>query len=299
MLDRIGKSQRDLLEQSYVSGMAEMSSAVLHNARNSLSPVVNGVEQLQKQFKEIPTDKFEMVQKELSEEPITEDRKEDLGKYVCLVSDSMAKMSHQTQSQLDSLVTQLGKFEEILCNQNTFRMPEKPIETVEFSELIFDAVNMVPQKHRSEAVIEISPRIEKIGPIMVQRVVILQVLHNLLINAAEAFSEHKPLYPKISVEAELEKADGQSRVHIRITDNAIGIEQKKLDTIFQRGFSTKKKGLTGIGLHWCANSISAMNGRIFAESRGHKCGTCFHIVLPKTQEHMSLALEGENASGTE
>ena len=130
MLDRISKSQRELLEQSYVSGMAEMSSAVLHNARNSLSPVVNSVEQLQKQFKEIPTDKFEMVQKELSEESVTENRKEDLSKYVCLVSDSMAKMSQQTQSQLDSLVKQIGKFEEILCNQDTFRMPEKPIENV-------------------------------------------------------------------------------------------------------------------------------------------------------------------------
>ncbi len=299
MLDRINRSQRDLLEQSYVSGMAETSSAILHNARNSLSPVVNGVEQLQKQFKEIPTDKFEMVQKELSEESITESRKEDLSKYVCLVSDSMAKMSHQTQSQLNSLVKQLGKFEEILCNQNTFRLPEKPMENIEFSELIFDAVNMVPEKHRSAAVIEISPRIEKIGPIMVQRVVILQVLHNLLINAAEAFSKHKPLRPKISIEAELEKADGQSRVHIRITDNAIGIEREKLDTIFQRGFSTKKKGLTGIGLHWCANSISAMNGRIFAESRGHQCGTCFHILLPRTQEQMPLMLEGEDRNGAE
>ena len=299
MLDRINNSQRDLLEQSYVSGMAEMSSAVLHNARNSLSPVVNCVEQLQKQFKEIPTDKFEMVQKELSEESITESRKEDLTKYVCLVSDSMAEMSHQTQSQLDNLVMQISKFEDILCNQDTFRKPEKPIEDVEFSDLISDAVNMVPEKHRNEAAIEISPKIKKIGPIMVQRVVILQVLHNLLINAAEAFSKHKPLCPKILIEAELEKADGQNRVHIRITDNGIGIEQEKLDTIFQRGFSTKKKGLTGIGLHWCANSISAMNGKIFAESRGHQCGTCFHILLPRTQEQASLVLEGENASGAE
>ena len=299
MLDRINNSQKDLLEQSYVSGMAEMSSAVLHNARNSLSPVVNGVEQLQKQFKEIPTDKFEMVQKELGEESITESRKEDLTKYVCLVSDSMVEMSHQTQSQLDNLVIQLGKFEDILCNQDTFRKPEKPIEDVEFSDLISDAVNMVPEKHRNEAAIEISPQIKEIGPIMVQRVVILQVLHNLLINAAEAFREHKPLRPKIFIEAELEKADGQSRVHIRITDNGIGIEQEKLDAIFQRGFSTKKKGLTGIGLHWCANCITAMNGKIFAESRGHQCGTCFHILLPRTQEQASLVLEGENTSGAE
>ena len=299
MLDRINNSQKDLLEQSYVSGMAEMSSAVLHNARNSLSPVVNGVEQLQKQFKELPTDKFEMVQKELGEESITESRKEDLTKYVCLVSDGMVEMSHQTQSQLDNLVIQLGKFEDILCNQDTFRKPEKPIEDVEFSDLISDAVNMVPERHRNEAAIEISPQIKKIGPIMVQRVVILQVLHNLLINAAEAFSEHKPLRPKIFIEAELEKADGQSRVHVRITDNGIGIEQEKLDAIFQRGFSTKKKGLTGIGLHWCANCITAMNGKIFAESRGHQCGTCFHILLPRTQEQASLVLEGENTSGAE
>jgi two-component system, NtrC family, sensor kinase len=296
MLERINNSQKDLLEQSYVSGMAEMSSAVLHNARNSLSPVVNGVEQLQRQFKELPTDKFEIIQQELKEESISENRREDLTKYVCLVSGSMVEMSQQTQSQLDNLVVQLGKFEEILCDQNTFRKSEKPMENVDLSELISDAVDMVPQKYRSQSTIEISPLVDKIGPITVQRVVILQVLHNLLINAAEAFSKHKPLCPKISVEANLEKADGQDRVHIRITDNGIGIEPEKLEKIFQRGFSTKKKGLTGIGLHWCANSISAMNGRIYAESRGRQRGTCFHVLLPKTQGQISLALEGEKES---
>ena len=54
-----------------------------------------------------------------------------------------------------------------------------------------------------------------------------------------------------------------------------------LEHIFERGFSTKQEGSSGIGLHWCANTISSMNGKIYAESEGKGKGACLHLVFPK------------------
>ncbi|MCP4400765.1 MAG: hypothetical protein GY801_26120 [bacterium] len=60
-----------------------------------------------------------------------------------------------------------------------------------------------------------------------------------------------------------------------------GLDADTLERIFQRGFSTKQEGASGIGLHWCANTISSMHGKIYAESEGKGKGACMHLLLPK------------------
>ena len=50
--------------------------------------------------------------------------------------------------------------------------------------------------------------------------------------------------------------------------------------LFERGFSTKKEQTGGLGLHWCANSVAALAGRMSAESAGPGAGAAFHVLLP-------------------
>jgi sensor histidine kinase regulating citrate/malate metabolism len=38
----------------------------------------------------------------------------------------------------------------------------------------------------------------------------------------------------------------------------------------------------GIGLHWCANSIGALGGRIWATSEGTGRGASMHLMIPLT-----------------
>jgi C4-dicarboxylate-specific signal transduction histidine kinase len=38
--------------------------------------------------------------------------------------------------------------------------------------------------------------------------------------------------------------------------------------------------MSGLGLHWCANSLAGMGGRIVAESAGAGRGAQFHVLLP-------------------
>ena len=51
--------------------------------------------------------------------------------------------------------------------------------------------------------------------------------------------------------------------------------------MFEKGFSTKSRDTNrGIGLHWCANAIHALGGRIWAASDGPGRGASVHVVFP-------------------
>jgi len=51
--------------------------------------------------------------------------------------------------------------------------------------------------------------------------------------------------------------------------------------VFDEGYSTKSRDTNyGIGLHWCANAIAALGGRIWAVSEGPGFGASMHLVVP-------------------
>ena len=74
--------------------------------------------------------------------------------------------------------------------------------------------------------------------------------------------------------------------HVRFTDNGQGIPAEALPRLFERGFTSKARG-SGIGLHWCANTMAAMGGRIHATSDGPGRGACVHLLLPLADQHES------------
>jgi signal transduction histidine kinase len=127
----------------------------------------------------------------------------------------------------------------------------------------------------------------------------LQVLENLLINAAESLVLAGPLCSKIKVSGRVELIDNIEMLCLQIEDNGAGIEPEIMKKLFERDTSTKPRGMTGIGLHWCANAIAAMKGRIWAESEGKNRGACFHIVMPVLQDKESLIVNEEKGADHE
>jgi signal transduction histidine kinase len=195
------------------------------------------------------------------------------------------------QNHLHELVGQVYQIEEMLNGQKTFRGAERPLEIAEPKKLIEESIQLMPAALREKVRIIVDSRLEKLRPIRVHRVVFLQVVENLLINAAESIRRAKPLYPKICVRGVIEESDSIEMLHLEIQDNGAGIETEKLSSIFEGGNSSKPRGLTGIGLHWCANTISAMKGKIWAHSDGPGKGACFHILLPVSQEREMLTIK--------
>lgn len=296
MLERIDAAQKKLVEKSFVSGMAELSSGLLHNARNALSPLVSGLERMGEKIAEMDSPQLRQTISELQQDNVDSQRNEKLQRFLLLSVQAQQQYLQQAREHLTDLSRQVCQVEEMLNGQRSFRGAAKPLESVALKHLVEDAVELIPAGLRSGVRIIVNPAIEQLRPIHVQRVLFLQVLENLLINAAESLGREKPLAPKIKITARVELVENIEMLHVEVADNGGGIEPKMMEKLFGRGVTTKPLGMTGIGLHWCANTISAMNGRIWAESKGANRGACFHIEMPVLQDKQNLMV---NEKGTD
>jgi two-component system, sporulation sensor kinase D len=110
------------------------------------------------------------------------------------------------------------------------------------------------------------------------------VLENLLKNAVNAI-EGKG---KIKVEIAANKAK-KNQILIDITDTGKGIPRSKFDTVFQPGYTTRKRGW-GLGLSLTKRIITNYhNGTIAVRDSEVGKGTTFRIVLKNTQNDNKTA----------
>ena len=115
--------------------------------------------------------------------------------------------------------------------------------------------------------------------VMVDRSRIVQVLGNLLTNAAR----HSPESSTIRVSA----APGDLQVSVSVSDDGRGIAAESLPHLFRkfsRLESEEQGGDTGLGLAVCKGIIEAHGGRIWAESDGPGLGATFTFTLPTVEE---------------
>ena len=115
--------------------------------------------------------------------------------------------------------------------------------------------------------------------VMADRRRIVQVLGNLLSNAARNSSESSAI--RVSA-----VRDG---VHVvfSVTDEGRGIPAERLPDLFRkfsRGQSEDQAGETGLGLAICKGIVEAHGGRIWAESDGPGMGARFTFTLPSFED---------------
>ena len=103
---------------------------------------------------------------------------------------------------------------------------------------------------------------------LANRVILSQVVGNLFANAAEAIAATGKGGGSIAVSIH-EKGD---KIEIVIRDDGEGFDPALAPTLFQRGFSTRPHKSGGFGLHWCANSMLAMDGALELQSDGKGMG---------------------------
>ncbi|MCI5081345.1 MAG: HAMP domain-containing histidine kinase [Saprospiraceae bacterium] len=102
------------------------------------------------------------------------------------------------------------------------------------------------------------------------------VIENLLRNALDAMEGRGEISATVSSD--------KSNVHIDIRDTGKGIAPSKFKTVFQPGFTTKKRGW-GLGLSLAKRIIQEYHsGKIFVKDSVIGEGTTFRITLPKTSE---------------
>ena len=116
-------------------------------------------------------------------------------------------------------------------------------------------------------------------PVMADRRRIVQVLSNLLTNAAR----HSPESSPIRIEA---VGDGV-HVAISVSDEGRGVAPERLPYLFSkhaRGDGQDAAVRHGLGLAICKGLVEAQGGRIRADSAGVGRGACFTFTVPIAEE---------------
>ena len=126
---------------------------------------------------------------------------------------------------------------------------------------------------------------------------VVQILVNLLINAAQAMEAGDPEKNRLVVS--LARQD-EGFVRVTVSDTGSGIPEEIMDRIFDPFFTTKPPGVgTGLGLSVCRSLAESYGGRLILESRRGE-GTQAHLDLPVATEAQGEAAPAvrEEAAGT-
>lgn len=156
------------------------------------------------------------------------------------------------------------------------RKSEPKLAPCNLVEIIEDSIGFI----EADAKLHDVRIIRKIPEISVtlyaDRVMLEQVLLNLMRNAIDAMSDDiPPERRRMTIRLALTE-EGHAR--IRVADRGTGIPPSVRERLFTPFFSTKQEGM-GMGLNICRSIIEFHRGRLWVEDN-LKGGTIFSISLP-------------------
>lgn len=291
MVERLARARRQLVEQSYYSGMTEVASRVMHSLRNAMTPITAHLDLLREELRDLPLEQMKMAGLELSGSEISQERREMLARYLKESVDYMAGVVSDAAVRLKGMDAGVDAIEKILAEHEKFAGRDRRSETVNLDVLLREACSLLSLNYYSGLELVNDPSLAGVGPVNGRRHALLHIFTNLINNAIEAILRSGRTDGRIVVRAEIDETAYPGMVHVTFTDNGSGITQADMGRIFERGYSTKEHDSSGIGLHWCANTIATMHGQLFAESTAPGCGATMHLLIPRsTGQHKEVTL---------
>lgn len=282
MVERLAAARRQLVDQSFNAGFAEMAKGVMHNLGNALTPLGVRLAALEKRLQTAPTADVERAAGEIADETRDAARRAALVDFVELGCRQLSQLVRESAADVAVMQRQTAMMRASLAEHMLASTNHAPVwESVKLPELVAQSLEMVPDASRQRLTVDPDDSLHRIGAVQVVRNVLRLVLQNLIINAAEAVRDVGKSKGMLRVGAEIVREADRDQLHLHCEDDGIGIASENLERVFEKGFSTKSVATNhGIGLHWCANAIRALGGRIWAASDGPGRGASMHLILP-------------------
>lgn len=276
MLRQLRDLREQIEAQSFALGQSESAVAVMHNVRNALNPISTILSQGVAQAPPVDRAMLERATAELASD-VPAARRAKLAAFVSAALAAEAQARAAMRAELEVGREAMAHVLEIIGQQQK-RAHERPeLELCDVAELVQKnaALARYAQQRPIAVAVPAGPHL-----VLASRVILSQVIGNLFGNAAEAIAAAGRDEGRIDIAVE---SVGE-RVVVRISDNGEGFDPSAAPTLFQRGFSTRAHKSGGLGLHWCANSMGAMEGSLALESegRGHGATAVLTLKAPET-----------------
>jgi signal transduction histidine kinase len=279
-LDRLNRTQRQLMEASHRAGMAEVASSVLHNVGNVLNSVNVSAGAAREIVETSHAGGLGKAVKLLREHQadlgafLTSDPKgKKLIDFLERLAEVLREEGTRVRGELESLQKNIDHIKVIVSMQQSHaRSHSGVVERFAAVDVIEDAVKLVGTWG---AGIDLVRDVGSVPEVETDRHKLLQILTNLLSNARQALGD----CPRKQVTVRLHARAEWDRFTIEVEDTGGGITEENLKNIFHHGFTTRKEG-HGCGLHSSANAARSMGGTLTAHSEGAGLGAKFVVELP-------------------
>ena len=188
-------------------------------------------------------------------------------------TDDLINNYDEIELQVEHLSTTISDFRD-------FFKPNKTVTLTKTSEIVSKSLALIEHSLKQNSItINVNYIVD--NSYKTYESEIQQVILNLLNNAQDAFGEKNVKKPSLTITAD----EREGKALIIIDDNALGIDEEVIDTLFLPYVSTKdKRHGTGLGLYMCKTIIEEhCNGTINAENTS--TGARFTVSLPLKDTH--------------
>ncbi|WP_240360574.1 sensor histidine kinase [Pyxidicoccus caerfyrddinensis] len=240
------QSERNRAEMERLAVMGKLAAGVAHEVNNPLAFVKSNLGFLEEELGE-PAPDVEELRRVLEE-------------------------TRQGVMRIQQIVADLRRF-----SRDTAESDER----CAVGDAVDEAQRLASVRLRSlgEVMVDVAPNLPLVR---ISQRHLVQVLVNLLLNAADALDTAEPRRPaRIVVSA----AATEAGVKMEVEDNGPGIPESVLPRLFEPFFTTKPPGKgTGLGLALCREYVARAGGTLAAENRPEG-GARFTLCLPGAVVH--------------
>lgn len=288
MTQRLEESRSRALDMAHRAGMADVATSVLHDVGNVLNSLQVSTDVLCSSAERSSLSGLgravgllEQHAGAVGEFLARDERGRRLPEYLKRLTAVLESEHESLVGELRSVRESVKHLQDIVAMQQTLAAAPGYRTRESIERLVADVLELQRSALRRLGV-AVHVDIERGLPeLPVSRPQLLRVLENLVRNAAEATQVVAEGQRAVLVAAR-RSADERSVV-ISVSDNGVGFEPETRERVFSYGFTTKEAG-HGFGLHFCANAVSSLGGRIEAISDGPGCGAEFRVELPLAGE---------------
>ena len=238
----LGRQRNELAHLSRLTTIGELAGSLAHELNQPLTAILSNAQAAQRLLERNPADLAEV-----------------------------SEILH------DIVESDLHAGEVIRRLRTMLRKGEEKVESLDMTEIVQDALKLARSDLLNHGVAVTTNLAEGLPPIDGDRVQLLQVLLNLVLNGIEAVAKGPTDRRELLFGTEPLEGDRRG-VHAWVGDTGPGIPEEDIETIFDPFFTTKESGM-GLGLSVCRTIIRAHGGRIEA-ANSPGSGATFHVYLP-------------------
>lgn len=280
-------TQAQLVSTARRAGMAEIANNVLHNVGNVLNSVNISAGVVSNRISGSKTQGLARAvglmndnAGRLGEFMSNDERGKLLPGYLNQLVDALDEERSAVIGELARLVRSVNHIKAVVATQQSHAGASNVLEMEHASQLVDEALRMNAasmERHRVTPV----RQFETVPQLPLDRLKVLQIMVNLIHNAAQAMDALPEHARRMTLSIEVVRDGSGEHLRIKVRDEGEGISKENLARIFSHGFTTRKDG-HGFGLHSSALAAIEMGGTLTAHSDGPGQGAIFMLELPIT-----------------